>query len=404
MSDDAVKMWAEMYQLILGRKPDTGLWRTEVPSGMSFPGSWNKPLVCKTAHAFDAHISNHPNEVNSDLDWWVDFCRSKPLGGAEGLTPEVVYRGMPISAAFGAGALAYRVGHGAAETACLRNSRAHIGWLALGVAGGPGREVTDHHLDKVGQPCVLIGDGREISAMQWVAAAGPRGWVRNRKKGEPQVFLFANTVAFSATLAMAAGLPFPHSAAPLEADIFNALLRFAPGVAPFGLSAQDRDDLRSFMKDPTDPNKARKILLWVQGQGLAPSQGYTYIRYADGSVAVYMHRSYGSSTDPQMISVWYRGGKVAMASADDGLRSSSDPQIGFETPTSICCQKVAGGLILSVPKPVAAEAYRVVCEAEMARMTVPRAPEQVPVDGGTTTIVTPPARRRRRWLRWPKGS
>jgi len=239
--------------------------------------------------------------------------------------------------------------------------------------------------------------------MQWVAAAGPRGWVRNRKKGEPQVFLFANTVAFSATLAMAAGLPFPHSAAPLESDIFNALLRFAPGVAPFGLSSQDRDDLRSFMKDPTDPNKARKILLWVQGQGLAPSQGYTYIRYVDGSIAVYMHRSFNSSTDPTMIAVWYHGGKVAMASADDGLRSSSDPQIGFETPTSFCCQKLAGGPIISVPKPAVAEAWRVVCEAEMPRLTTVAPPPYAPLPEGGGQIVTP-APRRRRWLRWPKGS
>ena len=63
-----------------------------------------------------------------------------------------------------------------------------------------------------------------------------------------------------------------------------------------------------------------------------------------------------------MICVWYRGGKTAMTSADDGLRSSSDPQKAWESATAIYCQKLSGGPILTVLKPNSAEAYRVVSD------------------------------------------
>lgn len=403
MADDAVKMWGEMLSLIKGKVPRTELWRREIPKGASLPGSWNKPLVCNTAEGFFGFLAHNTAIIKQRLDWWVEFCRSKPLGGAEGLSPEEIYRSMPITAAFGGAALARKVGRFDAELACGRNSRAHIAFLALGTATAPGRRVQNHHLDNLAKPCVLEGDGPDICPLNWVGVVGPRGWVRNRKKGEPALFQFTTAVSFSWLLAKVAGKNPSRNLEPFGHDLCEAILAFEPGVAFYGFSPQDREDLRLFLARPTDPERARKILPWIQGPGLAPSQGYTYIRYVDGSFAIFMHRSQGSSTDPTMICVWYAGTrKSAMTSADDGLRESSDPQRAWETATSIQCQKLAGGPTMTVLKPTADEAYRVDSDENgVVTMTVPgQAPgTSVPPD---VTDVAPQPERRRRWYEFWK--
>ena len=404
MADDAVKMWAEMLSLIRGKVPATEIWRREIPSGMSLPGSWNKPLVCNTAEAFFGFIAHNEALIRKRLDWWVEFCRSKPLGGAEGLSPEEIYRSMPITAAFAGAALARKVGHAEAERACSANARSHVTWLAFGTGTGPGRKVRDHHLENIEKPCVLFGDGDPICSLPWVAVAGPRGWVRNREKNRAPLFQFTTAVSFSWLLATVAGHNPGRKLEPFGFDLCAAIMGFEPGVEFYGFSPEDRSALRAFMDDPTDPSKARKLLPFVQGPGLAPSQGYTYIRYVDGSVAVYMHRSHTSSTDPTMISVWFRGGKTAMASADDGLRSSSDPQKAWESTTAIYCQKLSGGPILTVLKPNSAEAYRIVADENGAvTMTVGGAaqvPGPIPLPPITEPVVVtvpPKPTKRRRW-------
>lgn len=402
MADDAVKMWGEMLSLIRGRVPTTELWRREIPTGVSLPGSWNKPLVCNTAEAFFGFLAHNTNLIKQRLDWWMEFCRSKPLGGGEGLSPEEIYRSMPISAAFAGAALARRVGRTDAEVACSNNARAHVTWLALGTGTGPGRKVRDHHLENIEKPCVLIGDGDPICELPWVAVAGPRGWVRNREKKQAPLFQFTTAVSFSWLLATVAGKNPPRKLEPFGHDLCAAILAFEPSTPLYGFDPSDRDDLRRFMEDPTDPERARKLLPFVQRPGLAPSQGYTYVRYVDGSVVVWMHRSQGSSTDPTMICVWYRGGKTAMTSADDGLRSSSDPQKAWESATAIYCQKLSGGPILTVLKPNSAEAYRVVSDENgVVTMTVPgqalgpSIPPDVPV-----APQKPPKRRKPWWRFW----
>jgi hypothetical protein len=405
MADDAVKMWAEMLSLIRGKVPATEIWRREIPSGMSLPGSWNKPLVCNTAEAFFGFLARNDSIVRKRLDWWVEFCRAKTLGGAEGLTPEEVYRGMPITAAFAGAALARKVGRSDAEIACGNHARAHVAWLALGIGTGPGRKVRDHHLEDIEKPCVLIGDGEPICELPFVAVAGPRGWVRNREKNRAPLFQFTTGIAFSWLLAKVAGKNSRRQLEPFGADLCDAVVAFEPGVSLYGFSPEDRSALRAFMDDPTDPAKARRLLPFVQGPGLAPSQGYTYVRYVDGSVAVYMRRSHTSSTDPTMVCVWYRGGKTAMASADDGLRSSSDPQKAWESATAIYCQKVSGGPILTVLKPNSAEAYRVVSDENGAvTMTVggvAQVPGPLPLPPVTEpVVVTVPPKKENKWTGW----
>lgn len=359
MADDAVKMWGEMYELIRGHVPDTSLWKREVPNDANLSGSFNKPLVCNTAEGYWGLLTGRIAAAESRLDWWVEFAK-KPLGGAEGLSPEEVYRCMPITAAFAGAALARRMRHTAAEEACGKLARAHVTFLALGAATGLGRRVKNHYLDDTRTPHVLIGDGDPISPLPFTAVAGPRGWVRNRKKGEAPLFQFTSGTSFSWLLAKVRGKNPGRSLEKFGHDLCAAILAFEPDTALYGFSRKDRADLNIYLGDPVNPANARLLLPWIQGTGLAPSQGYTYIRYVDGSVAVYMHRSPTSSTDPTMICVWYAGtGKTAMASADDGLRESSDPQVAFETSTAICCQKVSGGIVMSVPKPVVEESYRV---------------------------------------------
>lgn len=404
MADDAVKMWGEMLSLIRGKVPSTELWRREIPLGMNLPGSLNKPLVCNTAEGFWGFLAHSTVLIKQRLDWWVEFLRSKPLGGGEGLSPEEVYRGMPITSSFASAALARKVGRSDAEIACGNNARAHVTWLAFGTGTGPGRKVRDHHLENIERPCVLIGDGDPICELPFVAVAGPRGWVRNREKKQAPLFQFTTGVSFSWLLALVAGKNPKRKLEPFGADLCDAVLAFEPGVAPYGFSPQDREDLRRFMDDPTDPAKARKLLPFVQGTGLAPSQGYTYVRYVDGSVAVWMHRSQGSSTDPTMISVWFRGGKTAMASADDGQRASSDPQKAWESETAIYCQKLSGGPILTVLKPNSAEAYRIVAEENGAvTMTAGGVAQPIPLPPITEPVVVTvppkPTKRRRWWQR-----
>lgn len=370
MADDAVKMWREMYELIRGCVPDTSLWKREVPNDANLSGSFNKPLVCNTAEGYWDLLTGRIAAAESRLDWWVEFAK-RPLGGAEGLSPEEVYRCMPITAAFAGAALARRLKHPVAEEACSKLARAHVAFLALGACTGLGRRVKNHYLNDTRTPHVLIGDGDPISTLPFTAVAGPRGWVRNRKKGEQPLFQFTTGVSFSWLLAKIRGKNPIRSIEPFGHDLCAAILAFEPGTAFYGFSAEDRANLNIYLGDPVNPANARLLLPWIQGTGLAPSQGYTYVRYVDGSVAVFMHKSHTSSTDPTMICVWYaETGKTAMASADDGLRESSDPQVAFETSTAICCQKTSGGIVLSVPKPDAEESYRVdISDRGVATMT-----------------------------------
>jgi len=318
MSGDAVRMNEELLELVRGRVPRTAEWRTEIPNDYSFRGSRNKPLVCATAEAFHAYLTGDPARVLRMLDWWVGFC-DLPLSEGEELTPEEVYRAMMVYSAFLAGALARKVGHRAAEAACLANCRAHVGWLALGAGAGSGKKVTDHHLADVTKPCVLVGDGPFVTHLPYVAQAGMRGWIRNRDGG-PQTFHFTESVGLSVIVGQAAGLGFERRLTPWQVDVFSAGLALSPGVAPLGLSPADRADLAAYLGEPEVPARALALASWVRD--LCPSEDFEYVRHADGSVEVYMLENHSSSTDDRMVDAWRAGGETAKASADDGLRSS----------------------------------------------------------------------------------
>ena len=112
-----------------------------------------------------------------------------------------------------------------------------------------------------------------------------------------------------------------------------------------------------------------------------------------------MHRSHSSSNDPTMICVWYKGGKTAMASADDGLRSSSEPQKAWESATAIYCQKVSGGPILTVLKPNSAEAYRIVSDENgVVTMTVSGGSPLPPME--PHPVPAPKPKKENKWTGW----
>lgn len=352
MSSDAVKMNDELLALVQGKIPGTAEWRTEVPASYALNGSRNKPLVCATAEAFHAYLTGNPSRVLRMLDWWVGFC-DLPFSDGEELTPEEVYRPMMVYSAFAAGALARKVGHRAAETACLANCRAHVGWLALGAGAGSGRKVTDHHLSDVTKPCVLVGDGPFVTHLPYIAQAGMRGWIRNRDGG-PQTFHFTESIGLSVIVGQAAGLGFERKLTDWQYDIFKATLAFSPGVAQLGLSPADAATLAAYLGEPEIPARALRIAEMVKD--LCPNDDFEFVRHTDAAVETYMLENHPSSTDDRMVDAWRAGGATAKASADDGLRSSHLHMTAREEAGWIVVE--GGGRVVSVQMSAAPIAWR----------------------------------------------
>ncbi len=398
---DATKMGDELLQLAKGTIPQTREWQTEIHLQRgNLPASRNKFLVCNAAEAMFAWLRNDRARVREILDWWVWFCGT-PFTGGEDLTPEEVYRAMQAYAALAAAAVAQKVGHpGYVELLDL--ARAHVGWLLLGAGCGPARKVRDHHLDRVGKPVVLVGDGAPVSSLPYIAQAGKRGWIRNRDDG-PKAFLFAESVGLSAIVGQAAALAVPRKLTPWQVDLFAALRAFAPGLPPFGCTSADQVVAQAFLRNPTEPALAREIVRWVTRH--APELPFTFVRYEDGSVVTICERCDGSSTDARMIDAWYSDGRSMKTSADDGLRADSPSQRGFELGDAYACQLASGGTVMTLPRPRAAEAWRVRTADGIVTFTVAGVAQPAPVatpptQAPATPLAAPPKRRRRWWEVW----
>ena len=392
MSGDAVRMNDELLELVQGKIPSTAEWRTEVPAGYALNGSRNKPLVCATAEAFHAYLSGNPARVLKMLDWWVGFC-GLPFSDNEELTPEEVYRSMMVYSAFAAGALARKVGHRAAEAACLANCRAHVGWLALGAGGGSGKKVTDHHLVDVSKPCVLIGDGPFVTHLPYIAQAGMRGWIRNRDGG-PQTFHFTESVGLSVIVGQAAGLGFERRLAPWQNDIFKATLAFSPGVVQLGLSPADRSALAAYLGTPESAARAMPIAEMVKD--LCPNDDFEFVRHADAGVETYMLENHSSSTDDRMADAWRAGGATAKASADDGLRSSHLHMTAREEAGSIVVE--GGGRTVSFQMSTAPITWRASARSGAFTFWTPAtAPPPSPPTPDATRPSTQRESKRRSW-------
>ena len=351
---DATKMGDELLQLAKGSIPQTREWKTEIHLERgALPASRNKFLCCNAAELLFAWLRNDRARVTEILDWWQWFATT-PLTAGEDLTPEEVYRSLQAYSSLTAAAVALRIPSATGYAAAIGIARAHAAWLLLGAGCGPARKVREHHLSKVGKPVVLVGDGAPVSSLPYIAQAGKRGWIRNRQEG-PKTFLFTESVGLSAIVGQAAGLVVPRKPTPWQADLLAALQNLSPGLPPFGFSKDDQSIARAYLANPTEPAIVRHIVGWLQ----PPSLPFTFIRYEDGSIVSLCEHAGGSSTDSRMIDAWFADGRSMKTSADDGLRSESPSQRGFELGDAFACQLESGGTVMTIPRPSSAEVWRV---------------------------------------------
>lgn len=353
MSGDAEAMNRELLDLVRGKVPETSFWKEEVPNDNSLRGSKNKPLTCKAAASYYAYRIGRTEEAMNHLGWWLEYVKLPFMQGEE-LTPEEVYRPMFIYPPYAAAALARRLGRSDIERACLDFVRAGVVWLGMGTGTGPGRIVTNHHLDNITAPCVLIGDGGFSSKLPYVAQAGMRGHIRNRDGG-PKTFHFTESIGLSVIVGQAANLVVPRKPTPWQCDLFAAIGDVAPGIDVLGFSSNQRVQFLGMLNNPTNLGLVVECVKWIASYG--PQLDFEFIRYIDGSVFVYMLKNHSSYTDDRMIDGWFLGGTTMKASADDGLRSSHLSMICQETSNEIACS--GGGRSIAIMKPKAAESHRI---------------------------------------------
>lgn len=353
MSGDAEAMNRELLDLVRGKVPETSFWKEEVPSDNSLRGSKNKPLTCKAAASYYSYRVGRTEEAIRHLEWWIEYVKLPFMQGEE-LTPEEVYRPMFIYPPYAAAALARRLGRTDIERACLGVVRAGVVWLGMGTGTGPGKMVTNHHLDNVTAPCILVGDGEFPSKLPYVAQAGMRGHIRNRDGG-PQTFHFTESIGLSAIVGQAANLSVPRKLTPWQCDLFAAIGDIAPGIDVLGFSPNQRVQFLGMLNNPTNLGLVVEVVKWIAAYG--PSLDFEFIRYVDGSVFVYMLKNHSSSTDDRMIDGWLLGGSTLKASADDGLRSSHLSMECQETSNEIACS--GSGRSVAIAKPRIAESHRI---------------------------------------------
>lgn len=371
---DATLMGDELLLLAKGVLPKTREWQTEIHLDRGgLPASRNKFLACNAAEAIYAQAKGDHRRVREILDWWVWFATT-PFTAGEDLTGEEVYRSLMAYSHLAAAAVARVADHGPGYEAALALAKAHAAWLLLGAGCGPAKKVRDHHLGKVGKPVVLVGDGAPVSDLPYIAQAGKRGWIRSREKNAPPEFLFTESVGLSAIVGQAVGLNVPKKGIAWQADLFTTLRNYSPGLPPFGFTSVDQVVAQSFLRNPTDPTPVREIVKWLR----SPDLPFTFVRYEDGSIVSLCERTGTSSTDARMIDAWYADGRSMKTSADDGLRSASPAQIGFELGDSYACQLASGGPVIAIPRPRVAEAWRVRTAEGRVTLTFPGIASQPP--------------------------
>ncbi len=361
MADKAVKLMQSQLDLLRGDKPTIGRaqWETWYGTSLSdMPESKNKFKISNTLDALDRLKKGDIQGVNKILDHQVWYS-TIPFTYGEDLTPEGTYRcGIAYSDLLMAG-IASQVGHSSAERASLDLARSHFSWLLIGLGMSPGKEVKDHHLQHPDVPCVLIGTGAPVYPIRYVAQAGQRGWIRNREKRQPKVFIYIRHEDLSYIVYQGVGEQAHRKVRKncrYETEMLQEIQRKWPALPVWGLSESNKVVARGYFNDPTSVGYARQVAQWLR----SPSEPFTFIRFEDGSVCSLMNESHGSSTDTLMIDMHLANGTTIKTSADDGLRVPSHPQTGWETTNSVHCLRRDGvAPTMSINKPAVPIAYRV---------------------------------------------
>lgn len=363
MADKAIKLGETHLDLLLRRSPTLppSQWETNYKRPFDISESPNKQMVSNMNLLIWAFEHGDFVTVDAILDW-LEWLAEQLFMPKECLTGEEVYRSLtalPCLTAAGVAGFRNRPG---AFAAAAKLARAHIAWALLGLGPVPGREVADHHLDSVTEPCVLIGTKKAKFPIRRVAQAGKRGWVRNREKNQPKKFQFIEHLAHSVMVYQALDLKIERKvrkACKWPVAAYEAVCKRFPRVYGWCFSAADRLILNRFAEDPTNRSSARLLLDFLMPTSLPVA----FWRYADGSVVSLLMRGDSSSTDSLMIDAAYANGEVRMTSADDGLRIPAIRQIAFEETAAFACKAIDGtGPTMRVPKPSAALAHVIASE------------------------------------------
>lgn len=316
---DATIMQGELLELLRGRKPKTQLWKREMYFGTGpEPASGNKWVNNNACEALWCLMTGDRARAAMIVTHMGNWIKDNGFMSKEITTPEEVYRALPLNGHATLAGIAQDMGSSHYLT-ILHEARGSIIHLAKGVGKTPGRKVMDHQLDKVGKNVILIGDGKKFaSANRYVVQVGMRGWVRNRAKGEPKIFLFADNTGLSQMLALAAGLNPGRKQGQSEYDFYHALKSRFPSVPVYGCDTKVQSLLQQICADPANAMVMVELMKLIKEQRCGIRQKHT--RYADCAIAALMYGSHESSTEAVIFNMWYANGKTVKGSAGTGAR------------------------------------------------------------------------------------
>jgi hypothetical protein len=365
---------ASLLLALGGGRPDPAGYAATVSLEHKRTGSANHKMWSNPTRALVGLNSGDRAATDSVLDW----CRwyvEQALHENECLTPNPSYRGAITFGTWALAGCALERGSEVLLERLLARGRADIAWILLGAGVGPARRVRNHHLDKIGQSVLLVGDGEKgggVEGLPYFAQAGKRSRVREGGSGaHTGPFQDTENLGLGVLVAQALGVgTYPRS----FRDLFDAARRRWPALPPFGFSAADRRVAMDWLRNPADPKIARKLLEWVN-QAPRPDHPVTIVRYVDSSVAFFLREVSDSSTGGDVVDVLFVSGLHYLGSVDSGSRDSGkpgdvqdvDPQTVTETADSLVCRWKSGARpAIVVPKPAGAEAFRVTSEGPHA--------------------------------------
>lgn len=357
---------ASLLVALNGGRPDPADYAATVSLNRSRTGSanhkmWSNPT--KALVGLNTKDFGSTDAVLSWCDWYVE----QPIYENECLTPNPSYRGAIDTGTLCLAGCALERGRDVLLDRLLKRSRAGEAWILVGAGSGLARRVRNHHLDKLGQSVLLVGDGERsgLDGLPYFAQAGKRGRVREGASGN-HVGPFEDTenLGLSVLVAQAlGGIRYPKG----YADLFEALRRRWPTLPVFGLSREDRATARAWLRNPLDTLLAGRLVEWINGAP-APDHPVNVDRYDDGAIAFWLEEVGDSSTGADVVDVLLADGTHYLGSVDSGSRDSGrpgdvqdvDPQVVTEAAESFVCRWRSGERPqIVVPKPRGKRVFRI---------------------------------------------
>lgn len=391
---------ASLLTALNGGVPDPSGYDATVALQRARTGSANHKMWSNPTRALVGLNTKKFEKTDAVLSW-CEWYVEQALHENECLTPNPSYRGAIETGTLALAGCALVRGRAALLDRLLKRSRAGIGWILLGVGSGAARRVRNHHMDKIGQSVLLVGDGERgggVTGLPYFAQPGKRGRVREGPSGSHTgPFEDTENLGLGILVAQAlGGYPYPKG----WADLFTAIRQRWPSLPPFGLSEEDRTVARAWIRNPTDETLARQIVGWVN-EAPMPDHPLNIDRYADGAVAFWLEEVDDSSTGADVVDVLMADGTHYLGSVDTGSRDSTkggaedvSPQIVLETEGSLICKWKSGAREeIIVPKPRGQRAFRIHSPGFGGRAAIVQAGGVIAPEppAGPAVPVTPPA-------------